>query len=148
MGGGENCASSLAHLFSLPSLARSMIDSVSLLAGEQCFMQPAMTPRSRRRFSIVLVKPSHYDDGYVIQWLRSTMPSNSRAVVDALSRRAAERRILGPDIDIEVSAIDETNRRVPLKSVIARFARDWNFGSPRFHREVTPRRRNPRVDWP
>ena len=30
----------------------------------------------------MLVKPSHYDDdGYVIQWLRSAVPSNSLAVV-------------------------------------------------------------------
>ena len=28
------------------------------------------------RFSLVLIKPSHYDDdGYVIQWLRSAIPS-------------------------------------------------------------------------
>ncbi len=28
--------------------------------------------KTRRRFSVVLIKPSHYDDdGYVIQWLRS-----------------------------------------------------------------------------
>jgi tRNA A37 methylthiotransferase MiaB len=56
------------------------------------------------------------------------MPSNSLAAVDALVRSAAERQILGPDIDIEVSAIDETNKRVPLKSIIARFARNQNFG--------------------
>ena len=91
-------------------------------------MQPAR-PRSRRRFSILLIKPSHYDeDGYVIRWWRSTMPSNSLAVVDALARSAAQRRVLGPDIHIEVSAIDETNKRVPLKSIIARFLRNQNFG--------------------
>jgi tRNA A37 methylthiotransferase MiaB len=56
------------------------------------------------------------------------MPSNSLAVVDALAGSAAERQILGPDVDIEVSAIDETNRRVSLKSIIARFARNQNFG--------------------
>ncbi len=28
---------------------------------------------AKRRFTIVLIKPSHYDgDGYVIQWRRST----------------------------------------------------------------------------
>jgi radical SAM superfamily enzyme YgiQ (UPF0313 family) len=92
-------------------------------------MQPAIRPRSRQRFSILLIKPSHYDDdGYVIRWWRSTMPSNSLAAVDALVRSAAERQILGPDVDIEVSSIDETNRRVLLKSIIARFARNQNFG--------------------
>ena len=29
-----------------------------------------------KRFLIVLIKPSHYDDdGYVIQWFRSPIPS-------------------------------------------------------------------------
>jgi len=56
------------------------------------------------------------------------MPSNSLAVVDALARSAAKRQVLGPDIHIEVSTIDETNRRVPLKSIIARFVRNQNFG--------------------
>src|SRR5215471_19682946 len=42
-------------------------------SGEECFMRSAVRPRSRRRFSILLIKPSHYDhDGYVIRWLRST----------------------------------------------------------------------------
>src|SRR5262245_7607189 len=92
-------------------------------------MQPAIRPRFRRHFSILLIKPSHYDeDGYVIRWLRSTMPSNSLAVVDALARSAAEREVLGPDVDIEVSSIDETNTRVSLKAIIARFARNQNFG--------------------
>jgi tRNA A37 methylthiotransferase MiaB len=88
-----------------------------------------MIRRSARRFPIFLIKPSHYDDeGYVIQWLRSTMPSNSLAVVDALARSAAKRRILGLDVEIEVSAIDETNRRVSLKSIVARLTRNQNFG--------------------
>ena len=38
-----------------------------------------MGPRS---FRIALIKPSHYDDdGYVIQWWRSSIPSNSLASV-------------------------------------------------------------------
>ena len=32
---------------------------------------------AKRKFTIVLIKPSHYDDnGYVIQWRSSTIPSN------------------------------------------------------------------------
>ena len=35
---------------------------------------------SRRRFQLVLIKPSHYDDdGYVIRWWRAMIPSNSLA---------------------------------------------------------------------
>jgi hypothetical protein len=32
---------------------------------------------TKRRFGIVLIKPSHHDDdGYVIQWRHSIIPSN------------------------------------------------------------------------
>ena len=54
-----------------------------------------------RAFRIVLVKPSHYDDdGYVIQWRRSTIPSNSLASVHGLLTECAAERVLGPDVDI------------------------------------------------
>lgn len=37
---------------------------------------------AKRRFRLILIKPSHYDDdGYVIQWWRSSIPSNSLASV-------------------------------------------------------------------
>ncbi len=66
-----------------------------------------------RRFCLVLVKPSHYDDdGYVIQWHRSAIPSNSLAALYGLALDCAERRILGDDVDIDVHAFDETNTRI------------------------------------
>ena len=40
----------------------------------------AIARHERERFLLLLIKPSHYDDdGYVIQWLRTGMPSNSLA---------------------------------------------------------------------
>jgi hypothetical protein len=43
----------------------------------------------KRRFQLVLIKPSHYDDdGYVVQWRRSLIPSNSLSCVYALARDA------------------------------------------------------------
>ena len=66
-----------------------------------------------RRFCLVLVKPSHYDDdGYVIQWYRSAIPSNSLAALYGLARDCAARKILGNDVELEIHAIDETNHRV------------------------------------
>jgi hypothetical protein len=39
----------------------------------------------KRRFQLVLIKPSHYDDdGYVIQWVRAFVPSNTLAVLYSL----------------------------------------------------------------
>jgi radical SAM superfamily enzyme YgiQ (UPF0313 family) len=83
----------------------------------------------RRRFRVVLIKPSHYDDdGYVIRWFRSTMPANSLATVYALVADAAERKVLGDNVDFVLTAIDETNTRVDTRKIIATFAEDLSFG--------------------
>lgn len=64
----------------------------------------------KKRFAIVLIKPSHYDsDGYVIQWFRSAIPSNSLAVLYGLTLECIEQKVLGDDVEIEVHAFDETN---------------------------------------
>jgi radical SAM superfamily enzyme YgiQ (UPF0313 family) len=62
---------------------------------------------------VVLIKPSHYDDdGYLIQWFRSAIPSNTLAVMNGLALECRDRRVLGDDVEIDVSAFDETNTRV------------------------------------
>ena len=69
--------------------------------------------KPQRRFCVVLVKPSHYDDdGYVIQWLRSPVASNSLACLYGLTKDCADRAVLGPDVAIEIHAFDETNTRI------------------------------------
>jgi hypothetical protein len=76
---------------------------------------------AKRAFRVVLIKPSHYDqDGYVIQWWRSTLPSNSLASVYGLIKECAQNRVLGPDVDIEVEACDECNTIVDVKGVAKR----------------------------
>ncbi len=91
-----------------------------------------MTKRTRTtepRFQLILIKPSHYDwDGYVVQWLRSTMPSNSLASVYGLAQGTAERQVLGPDLPIDVLAIDETNARVKTKELIRRIEDNGGLG--------------------
>jgi radical SAM superfamily enzyme YgiQ (UPF0313 family) len=68
---------------------------------------------TRRRFCLVLVKPSHYDEaGYVIQWFRSPIPSNSLASLYGLAKDCAERGVLGADVAIDIHAFDETNTRI------------------------------------
>ena len=81
------------------------------------------------RFQLILIKPSHYDgDGYVVQWLRSTMPSNSLAAVYGLALGAAERQILGPDLPIDVHAMDETNTRVKHRDLIKLIKQNGGLG--------------------
>jgi radical SAM superfamily enzyme YgiQ (UPF0313 family) len=89
----------------------------------------APTVEPKRRFQLVLIKPSHYDDeGYVIQWLRSGMPSNSLAAIYGLAIDAANRQVLGPDVVFDISAVDETNTRVNTKGIIAQLMRHGGFG--------------------
>ncbi len=65
------------------------------------------------RFTLLLVKPSHYDDdGYVIQWLRSAIPSNSLAVLHGLALDCQNRKVLGENVEWVIKAFDETNTRV------------------------------------
>jgi radical SAM superfamily enzyme YgiQ (UPF0313 family) len=87
------------------------------------------TSTSGPRFQLILIKPSHYDnEGYVVQWLRSTMPSNSLAAVFSLARGAAERQLLGPDLPIDVMAMDETNTRVRPREIARRIAENGGKG--------------------
>jgi len=82
-----------------------------------------------RRFQLILIKPSHYDDdGYVIRWWRALIPSNSLAAVYAIAADCAKRQVLGPDVTIDIEAIDETNTRVDVASLVARLRRHRNFG--------------------
>ncbi|HKC42548.1 MAG TPA: radical SAM protein [Burkholderiales bacterium] len=73
----------------------------------------------RRMFHLFLIKPSHYDDeGYVIQWLRSSIPANTLAALYGLALDCAERRVLGDDVEIRITAWDETNTRIRPDRII------------------------------
>jgi Radical SAM superfamily len=83
----------------------------------------------RRRFQLVLIKPSHYgDDGYVIRWWRSMVPSNSLASLYGIAADSAARRALGEDVDIDIEAIDEFNTRVDIRKLLRKFAKNKNLG--------------------
>ena len=66
-----------------------------------------------------MIKPTHYDDdGYPISWLRSAIPSNTLACLNALAEDAARRKVLGAGVDIRLHTYDETNRRVRPDKII------------------------------
>jgi hypothetical protein len=93
-------------------------------SGDSATLHPAPVPPPQeavapKRFKIVLIKPSHYDaDGYVIQWWRSTIPSNSLASVYGLLRECADAKALGDDVAIEIEAMDECNTIVNVKKIV------------------------------
>ena len=75
----------------------------------------------RRRFQLTLIKPSHYDkDGYVIQWWKAWIPSNSLAALYGLALDADAREALGPDVEIDIDAFDEMNIVLPYRKIIKR----------------------------
>jgi len=74
----------------------------------------------KKRFCLILVKPSHYDDsGYVIQWYRSAIPSNSLAAVYGLADDCARRGVLGDDVELQIHALDETNTQIRPEKIAA-----------------------------
>ena len=84
---------------------------------------------AKSRFQLILIKPSHYDDeGYVIRWWRAIIPSNSLAAVYSIAADCAERQVLGSDVDIDITVIDETNARIKVPGLLARFRRHADFG--------------------
>ncbi len=74
----------------------------------------------RKKFSLILIKPSHYDDdGYVIQWFRSAIPANSLACLYGLALECSEKKILGENVELEIFAFDETNTHINPKKIIS-----------------------------
>ena len=79
-----------------------------------------MDGTKKQTFQLVLIKPTHYDDdGYPITWLRSHIPSNTLAALYGLGEDCRVRQVLGPDVDIVIKPIDETNTRVRPERVMA-----------------------------
>ena len=74
---------------------------------------------TRQLFHLFLIKPSHYDDdGYVIQWARSSIPANTLATLYGLALDCARRNVLGEDVEIRTTVCDETNTRIRPKRII------------------------------
>jgi len=70
-------------------------------------------------FHVILIKPSHYDDnGYVIQWVRSFIPSNTLAVLYGLVQDCDQRQVLGEDVEIRITPYDETNTRIKVDKIV------------------------------
>ncbi|MGD9850169.1 MAG: radical SAM protein [Nitrospirales bacterium] len=80
---------------------------------------------SPSRFRLVLIKPSHYDDqGYVLQWMRSSIPSNTLAALYGIALDCAKRQTLGPDVTVQIDPYDETNTVIPITRIISDITQD------------------------
>ncbi|VAX33652.1 Elongator protein 3/MiaB/NifB [hydrothermal vent metagenome] len=77
--------------------------------------QDDIKPQIKNTFHFIMIKPSHYDDeGYVIQWLKSSIPSNTLAVLNGLAQDCAERQVLGEETAFVLETYDETNIRIDV----------------------------------
>ena len=84
---------------------------------------------TKTKFFVELIKPSHYDDdGYVIQWRKSWIPSNTLACINALTQDAADRNVLGNDVEFVINAYDEMNIVIPVTDIIRRFKNGGEHG--------------------
>jgi pyruvate-formate lyase-activating enzyme len=84
---------------------------------------------NKETFHFVLIKPSHYDDdGYVIQWMRSGIPSNTLAALNGLALDCIERGTLGDDVTLSLSAYDETNTRIHPKRIARKIQKSGGKG--------------------
>jgi radical SAM superfamily enzyme YgiQ (UPF0313 family) len=80
-------------------------------------------------FHLFLIKPSHYDDdGYVIQWARSSIPANTLAAMNGIALDCVERRVLGDDVEIRVTVWDETNTRIRPAAIVRAIRRAGGHG--------------------
>lgn len=85
--------------------------------------------RTAAPFFVEIIKPSHYDDdGYVIQWVRAFIPSNSLACLYALAEDASQRRVLGDDVEIVINAYDESHTVISPRQIAKRIRKRGGQG--------------------
>src|SRR5260370_12625508 len=78
---------------------------------------------AQQHFSLIIIKPSHFDDdGYVMQWVGSAVASKSLAVVNGLALDCKQRRVLGDDVEIAITSMDEDNTRIRQKQIMRQLA--------------------------
>jgi hypothetical protein len=77
--------------------------------------------KATTKFFVEIIKPSHYDDdGYVIQWVRAFIPSNSLACLYGLVQDVQQRQTLGADVELVVNVYDESHTVIPVKRILRR----------------------------
>lgn len=94
-------------------------------ARRQRHARPCGPGGRAKAFHLFLIKPTRYDDeGYPIHWDNSPLPSNTLACLYGIANDCKERRVLGADVDIAITAIDETSQFVDVARLLRRVQRD------------------------
>ena len=64
----------------------------------------------------------------MIQWVRSSIPSNSMAAIYGLALDCVEKKVLGENVQIQITAFDETNTCVKTNQVIQQIQESGGHG--------------------
>ena len=88
-----------------------------LTSEHESITEPTPPPRFKK-FRIVLIKPSKYDDeGYVIRFWKGVLPSNTLNVLQGLTEAVKESCVFG-DLKLEIVTFDETAESLPVRRII------------------------------
>ncbi|MGH7846056.1 MAG: radical SAM protein [Candidatus Binatia bacterium] len=91
---------------------------LSQLASERASIANPTPELPFKKFRIVLIKPSKYDDdGYVIRFWKGVLPSNTLNVLHGLTEEVKTGRVFG-DLAIEIITFDETAEKLPVRKII------------------------------
>jgi hypothetical protein len=88
-----------------------------LTSERESITEPKLRP-AFKKFRIVLIKPSKYDDdGYVIRFWKGVLPSNTLNVLQGPTEAVKDSRVFG-DFGLEIVTFDETAERLPVRKII------------------------------
>ena len=72
-----------------------------------------------RRLTIVLIKPSKYDDdGFVIRHFRGILPSNTLACLCSLTEDLNRSRVLDDNLEISIKILVYTVQKIPADKIV------------------------------
>ena len=88
-----------------------------LISGHHKLQKPT-SELPFKKFRIVLIKPSKYDDdGYVIRFWKGVLPSNTLNVLHGLTEEVKRSSVFGA-LSIDIVTFDETAEKLPVKKII------------------------------
>jgi len=88
-----------------------------LISGHYSLQEPMPEPPFKK-FRIVLIKPSKYDDdGYVIRFWKGVLPSNTLNVLHGLTEEVKSSGVFGA-LRLQIVTFDETAEKLPIKKII------------------------------
>jgi radical SAM superfamily enzyme YgiQ (UPF0313 family) len=85
-------------------------------------MFPFFQRKNSEIFTVLLIRPSKYDDdGYVVRYWKGILPSNTLAVLNALTREVFESGRFGPNVKPRVVLLDDTVHTINVERLAGKY---------------------------